>query len=336
LNCKIGSENNEGNCVATPQEEYMKGFDCTTFKPWPATLMPPPRGAGSPASTSIGQVVYFFGGEEDELWSFDLASKRWEVILANSDVNPPIRDGCMLKGNPQTGFLYMFGGISPKGRFFNDIWKFDTDKKVWIDLTPDARQVSPNARARMAMAIVRNGQGLIIFGGHTASQLLNDLWYFDFETNEWMSMTTAGESVGPRAAGQFVDFDDESVLLVFGTRYPIASGDKENVYKLIVSGKKSGRWIQPILEADVNWGSPIPRYLSAIVAVPGNRSVVVAMGYSSELHRSLQDVWRLSDVGNNVLRWKRLLPEDPRWQSSSAWQRKRQKLMRGQEQMGYW
>lgn len=312
LNCKKEGD----SCSVKPREELHRAWRCANFQPWPATLMPPPRGS-SPASTSIGQMLYFFGGSEDELWSFDLASKRWQEIA--TDLHPPIRSGCMLNGNPQTSMVYMFGGLTARGKFFNDLWAFDVSKQIWVELTPDPREPAPEPRARVAMAIIRNGKGLVVFGGHTAVKLLDDLWYFDFQTNLWTYVTAAGERVEPRAAAQFVEFDSDSILLVAGTRYPIAKGDIDTVYRLSVSEDQLGRWFQPTLHPDALWGSPLGRYTSAVVPVPGNRSLVVALGYSSELHRSLQDVWLLSPTGVDMFRWKRILSEDPRWIDSSAW-----------------
>ena len=47
-------------------------------------------------------------------------------------------------------------------------------RRLWLDLTPDLSTPQPEPRARMAMAIIKNGKGLIIFGGYFGS--FNEAW----------------------------------------------------------------------------------------------------------------------------------------------------------------
>jgi hypothetical protein len=99
----------------------------------------------------------------------------WSVFSSESDslVSPPsLRSPAFVKADPDT--LYMFGGMSSSGNFFNDVWRLvRTKEKKWIWTlvnkgdSSDERERNefiPRPRARANMVLV--GRHLVVFGGY--------------------------------------------------------------------------------------------------------------------------------------------------------------------------
>ncbi|KAH7821579.1 uncharacterized protein MONOS_7837 [Monocercomonoides exilis] len=73
------------------------------------------------------------------------------------------------------------------------LWSFDISSKEWKEL--DEGKTIPEARHSMAYA--SDGDKLYIFGGISASGLLNDMWEFDTQNNQWKELKIVTGEVGP-------------------------------------------------------------------------------------------------------------------------------------------
>lgn len=164
------------------------------------------------------------GGFLNDLWKFDFTTGNWTWVHGNNTVssfttnNPIIPPSASNKpGSRQGGVtwtdvngkLWLFGGngiATSSSGYLNDLWMYDpvTNNWAWMKGDMQANQMAnygslgssastniPGARAACVSWKDLNGN-LWIFGGsgYTASGsgLLNDLWKFNPNTNEWTWM----------------------------------------------------------------------------------------------------------------------------------------------------
>jgi hypothetical protein len=114
----------------------------------------------------------------------------WQQL--GSSITPPARYDHALVFAGDFNRMVMFGGRSPALR--GDTWVYDLAANAWHAVTSTA---SPNARFSMGAAYDPVHQRAIIFGGQTATGFFNDVWAFDFATEQWSRINTAG--VAPTA-----------------------------------------------------------------------------------------------------------------------------------------
>ena len=167
---------------------------------------------------------------------------NWEIILSqgnvNSDKTPSRRSGMASVGGLNNLFIY--GGFHFENyldsydnltylnnitnfdnnstdsiTIFNDIWKFDFSKKLWILLnngsspissSPSSGVIVPTARmyASAVLDLHTSVEGrIIIYGGYTRTEALGDVWAFDLRTNTWSLLYKGREDNGD-------DDDDKS------------------------------------------------------------------------------------------------------------------------------
>jgi N-acetylneuraminic acid mutarotase len=166
-------------------------------------------GAGWPGlrygcmSVSIDDAVYVCGGFSDDgdhndLWRFDMAARRWELITGDSaSASAPSRRYCAAFAY-DAGRLFMFGGRSrknPKANY-NDVWMFDLDSQAWhcvsANRTPhhyDAAAMFPGYHAKSASAVI--DRRWYVWGGEGLHGHVSDFWRFSFDTLEWQLLQAA-------------------------------------------------------------------------------------------------------------------------------------------------
>ena len=121
-----------------------------------------------PASRRM--IVY--GGQRsgplDDVWSFDLGTRRW------TDLTPATRpEGRLLSSSfvDRDGRFVTFGG-STATAIVNETWSFDLDKREWTRL-----EIAdpPPAREAAMTASYDNGDRFVVFGGRSGGRL-SDVW----------------------------------------------------------------------------------------------------------------------------------------------------------------
>ena len=79
---------------------------------------------------SYENKLYVFGGNyiypKDEMWEFDLATKRWSEIHFTSSLNPSARYKSPLFSLEDSRKLLLFGGVTKQGPV-SDLWLFDIE-----------------------------------------------------------------------------------------------------------------------------------------------------------------------------------------------------------------
>lgn len=76
--------------------------------------------------------------------------------------------------------LYVFGGTdsakAPR-TYLGDLWEYNLDTNSWKELIPKYAAYRPEPRAGHVMFLA--GRMIYIWGGESATGLLNDMWAFD-------------------------------------------------------------------------------------------------------------------------------------------------------------
>lgn len=171
-------------------------------------------------------------GELNDLWKYDIATNQWTWMSGSDLVNQPgiygnkgvaastntpgARAGAVAVSD-QSGNLWLFGGDGADANDcndssppcdLNDLWKYNTTANEWTWVSgsnlnnqpgtygqegqPAAANVPPPRDG--AVGWMDSAGDLWIFGGISGTQNLNDLWKYDFSTNEWTWMNGTGES----------------------------------------------------------------------------------------------------------------------------------------------
>lgn len=157
---------------------------------------PSPRSA--PGLELINNDIYLLGGIKDDfklkhfptymdIYRLNLKTNQWETIVAKGKL-PPERafnattyvkdkDSIFIFGGNRLGRYYVFGY-----KAFNDMWAYSLSKNTWMEIYP----INAGPSGRGAPMEWRMGNKWYIFGGISSwFQMLNDLWVYDIDTNEW-------------------------------------------------------------------------------------------------------------------------------------------------------
>lgn len=171
--------------------------------------------------------IYLFGGYNgsswlNDLWKFDIESKRWSCIQESSDANQPdnmdllqsnhngedvevLPGGCLgVRGKiPSRRFGYvsvvhdnklvLFGGFDGS-RWLNDMFVFDFNTKAWIEI--HAKGVLPSVRSCPAWA--KDDTHVYIQGGYDGVERKDDFFACDLTTYTWTHMPSLGNTPSPR------------------------------------------------------------------------------------------------------------------------------------------
>jgi N-acetylneuraminic acid mutarotase len=157
--------------------------------------MPRPRTHASMSVTE--KTVWIFGGlgrsergvPFSDLWSFEKrngeATRRWDSS-ANSASYPSSRVSPALFADRAEN-VFLFGGLQnePHRRHLNDLWRFETSTRQWLDVSGNRSTQSvvepwPSPRSNCCTWIDEAGQ-LWLFGGYGTTPngdpgMLGDLW----------------------------------------------------------------------------------------------------------------------------------------------------------------
>ncbi|WCJ23535.1 Galactose oxidase/kelch repeat superfamily protein [Euphorbia peplus] len=164
---------------------------------------------------SWGKKALLIGGKTDpasdkiSVWAFDVETECWSLLEAKGDV-PVARSGhTVVMAN---SVLILFGGEDAKRKKLNDLHMFDLKSLTWLPLNCTGTGPSPRSNH---VAALYDDKTLLIFGGHSKSRTLNDLYSLDFETMVWSRIKIRGFHPSPRAG---------CCGVLCGTKWYIAGG----------------------------------------------------------------------------------------------------------------
>lgn len=169
---------------------------------------------------SWGKKALLVGGKTDpssdkiSVWAFDTETECWSLMEAKGDV-PVARSGHTVVKS--SSVLILFGGEDSKRRKLNDLHMFDLKSMTWLPLQCTGAGPSPRSNH---VAALYDDRTLYVFGGHSKSKTLNDLYSLDFETMMWSRIKIRGFHPSPRAG---------CCGVLCGSKWYIAGGDRKSV-----------------------------------------------------------------------------------------------------------
>ncbi|KAG2621217.1 acyl-CoA-binding domain-containing protein 5-like isoform X1 [Panicum virgatum] len=172
----------------------------------PPKVRPSPSGRSTKLPACRGHClvpwensVILVGGKTEpasdrlSVWIFNTETELWSLVEAKGDI-PAARSGhTVIRAGAR---LILFGGEDTKGKKRHDLHMFDLKSSTWLPLNYKGAGPSPRSNH---VAALYDDRILLIFGGHSKSKTLNDLYSLDFETMVWSRAKTHGHHPSPRA-----------------------------------------------------------------------------------------------------------------------------------------
>jgi N-acetylneuraminic acid mutarotase len=213
------------------------------------------------------ETVVLFGGLDEKLFNSNALNDVWILSLLSVETIP----GKYKWFQPQIGLgdkltslkpnaryhhtasvfenkLVIFGGNSSHSKFLNDVWMLENKKKKkdkyslhyiqWTCLhegspsnkKDEEEENIPIKRSEHSSTIIDSK--MYIFGGNSNSKVLNDLWCFDLDNNQWSEIKCKFNVPTPRyghcccSIGNFI-----YILFGIGTNYKYQNDfSMDNVY----------------------------------------------------------------------------------------------------------
>jgi len=171
-------------------------------------------------SYEVDGVLYFYGWDAMRtggLFSYNITADEWSLIFSKGPIPIPRIFGC---GWSHGSSLFYFSGKNPwphrdvpsgSLEHFKEILEFSLLTQSWSYV--EASDLRPYPRLRSA-CIHHNGH-VFMFGGETpSSYILNDLWVFHHETNEWKEIGMSGKWPKNLEEPALTMFGDTHLVLV--------------------------------------------------------------------------------------------------------------------------
>lgn len=115
-----------------------------------------------------------------------------EIISKNWDFPIGRKNHCALV---VTDYLWIFGGQSENGDFFNDIWEFSFTNLWWTRRSTNGDVPSP--RELFGCALIM-GVNIYVFGGRNKENIFNDGFYYQINLHLWVALESLSLSPSPR------------------------------------------------------------------------------------------------------------------------------------------
>jgi N-acetylneuraminic acid mutarotase len=118
-----------------------------------------------------------------------------------------------LQGHSMVSFgdsIYCFGGYNRTIEGVDTVHQYNRKKNSWKIVFPSTK-ISPSPRHYHSCSIY--GDSMIIYGGYCQSDYYNDIFQFNFKTNEWKELSITKEST-TRSYHQSIIYKDN--LYLFG------------------------------------------------------------------------------------------------------------------------
>jgi hypothetical protein len=265
---------------------------------------PSPRhGAVLGFSSGRGNLILFGGVSGTQVlsdtWELRKTDEglRWKRIRISG---PILKPGIALADNPTDKTLLLTGTGVASEKF--ELWEFDgnywTQAENTAVLGTSEPPGTPEPRQFHAMATL--GDTVVLFGGMSGTEFLNDTWQWNTATREWSRVP----DVGPFARADHAMIHDGHKVLMFGGITQDTSLDREKLQELDDTWLFDGAIWQPHLSGT----RPEPRNGHAMAYDPTRRIAVLfggstISGLDDRRAQALEDTWLW-----NVTAWS---PDSP-------------------------
>lgn len=178
-----------------------------------------PSGRYGHTVSTIGSVLYVFGGQLDDYFFDDLIcydlttlqspSSQWNFIRPNSRSPPPRTNHTTITYQDK---LYLFGGTDGK-LWYSDTWVYDPAENTWTPL--ECTGFIPAPCEGHSATIV--GDIMYIFGGRSAEgKDLGTLSALKIPARKWFSFQNMGPGPTPRSGHSMTAFGGHKILIMGG------------------------------------------------------------------------------------------------------------------------
>eukprot|EP00644_Phytophthora_capsici_P000749 jgi/Phyca11/505875/fgenesh2_kg.PHYCAscaffold_16_\ len=194
------------------QDLYQLDLETSTWSQVQTNGSLPPRRSGA-----LGVVhesdMFIFGGYDgrdgnyfNDLYYFNFDEQQWSQMPSVVEDRPEARTDHIMVLHSSS--IYIFGGYNGSSRF-NDLCGYDIYAQRWSRLQTTG--AVPSRRFGHSGVVHAETNRLIVFGGWDGRDTLNDLYEYNFVTNEWKKMATSGNSPPHRYRHTAVLFGDTLV-----------------------------------------------------------------------------------------------------------------------------
>ncbi|KAF5099674.1 hypothetical protein D0Z00_001557 [Geotrichum galactomycetum] len=181
--------------------------------------------------STVGSVLYIFGGQLndtffDDLISYDLTTlqspnSHWNFIKPASP-SPPARTNHTVITHDDK--LYLFGGTDGKN-WYNDTWCYDPAFNTWKEL--NCTGFVPEPCEGHAATIV--GDIMYVFGGRSReSKDLGLLSALIISSEKWFNFQNMGPGPSPRSGHSMTAFDVDKIIVMGGESPNVSEHDTIN------------------------------------------------------------------------------------------------------------
>jgi hypothetical protein len=126
--------------------------------------------------------------------------------------------------------LLVFGGSSEGSLYFDDLWEFDIQNRVWTKITPVSDE-KPEARIAFCMFGDSETSLVYLFGGENKLGYLSDMWVYYRDPMSWSKLTTKGATAPAFTRFAYTSYRDSSNKLKIAVTYgETMTGTDKNVY----------------------------------------------------------------------------------------------------------
>ena len=160
--------------------------------------------------------MIIFGGRHlqrslSNVYSLNFSSLTWSK-MEPIGIIPLARDShsAVLYNNSD---MIIFGGNGQTTKF-NDLWDFDINEYKWTKMTTQGK--SPCARDGHLSTIIYNRYMVIYAGLNEKDEVINDIYLFDFENNNWIECDVINSNLLENRDGQSCCFVDDMMYLFGG------------------------------------------------------------------------------------------------------------------------
>lgn len=217
--------------------------------------------------------VILFGGYSgystniflNDTWVYDLGDDQW--YPQKSIIHPSGRYSHAMTSINNNSKVVLFGGSDLSGTL-GDTWLFDLVDGQWTNPSPSD---SPSPRENHAMATVWYDDRLVLFGGYSGNNLLNDTWVFDLSDNRWYRKSPKDQP-SARSYHKMVTILNNRDVLLFGGSDLSAIRVDTWTYR-----PEQDQWNRTLTKSEPTGGNG-----HAMAAVHGSDRIVRFDGFSNE------------------------------------------------------
>jgi hypothetical protein len=249
--------------------------------------------------------VLLYGGKGDDdvnrndLWSFDLETRRWTRIVTEGPVPPPCEDHTLVLDEADDQ-LVLFGGED--GLTSNATWVFDLRANRWTDITQDT---APALEGHVAVYDPQ-GRRMVVFGGWRVldkkvkkkKSLEEATWTLDLHRGSpgygtWSVLPASDPRPRPRREHRGVYDPVRHRLIIFGGRQHSSASFLNDVWALDLTSQSwreietRGERPDPIRQMAFTYDS------QANVATVFGGEVRVALDARDEDRFTVNQIWTL-------------------------------------------